>query len=248
MGVSLEGTKFNVAGEPFTERKEASLRRAGATSTTRYSYGGNLSVGLGCANPAHRDEVHVNQNLFALIRHPVPLAAGAAPVHPLLLTTLHPAAPRLLLNIGNGDYGTLTARDCGCALERAGLKQHLHTIRSYEKLTSEGMNYYYGDLFDVLESLLPASFGGGPGDYQLVEEEDENGRTRLTLVVDPGVGSIDESAVVARLAQELAAGDWARRFMTGVWKDAGAFRIRRAAPHASPRGKILPLHIPRSEN
>jgi hypothetical protein len=243
MGVALEGVKFNVAGEPFTAAKEEALRRAGARFTSRYSYGGNVSVGLGCAAPAERDEVHVNQNMVALIRHPAPLDGGAA-IHPLLLTTLYPEAPRLLVNVGNGDYGTIAVRDCGCALEAAGLSLHLHTIRSFEKLTTEGMNYYYGDLFELLEKTIPAAFGGGPGDYQLVEEEDRNGQTRLTLVVDPRVGVLDEPALLARVAEAFASGPWGNRFMSRLWQDAGTFRLERRVPHASRRGKILPLHIP----
>lgn len=246
MGVALDGVKLNVAGEPFTEAKEEAVTRSGARFTSRYSYGGNVTVGLGCAVPADRDEVHVAQNLLALIHHPTPLpGSGSAPIHPLLLTTLDAEAPRLLLNVANGDYGTLGARNCGCALEKAGLTLHLHSIRSFEKLTAEGMNYYYGDLFEVLEKVIPAHFGGGPGDYQLVEEEDHNGQTRLTLIVDPEVGEVDEAALVSRLAEAFAAGPWGHRFMSGVWRDAGAFRVKRNIPYTSRRGKILPLHAPR---
>ena len=35
------------------------------------------------------------------------------------------------------------------------------------------MNYSGGDLVDLRETQIPLEFGGGPGDYQLVEEEDE---------------------------------------------------------------------------
>ncbi|HTM10870.1 MAG TPA: hypothetical protein VL754_20995 [Verrucomicrobiae bacterium] len=244
MGVALDGVKLNVAGEPFTEAKEDAVTRSGARFTSRYSYGGNVSVGFGCATPADRDEVHVSQNLLALIRHPTPLPGGSAPIHPLLLTTLDAEAPRFLLNVGNGDYGTLSGRNCGCALENAGLTLHVHSIRSFEKLTTEGMNYDYGDLFELLEKTIPAEFGGGPGDYQLVEEEDDNGQTRLTLVVDPRIGPLDETAVLARVAKAFASGRWGNRFMTLLWLQAGTFRLERRVPHASRRGKILPLHIP----
>lgn len=245
MGVSLEGTKFNVAGEPFTEAKDAAIRRAGASVTSRYSYGGNVSAGLGCANPRHRDEVHVNQSMVALIRHPTPLPGAGSPIHPLLCTTLYPEASRTLFNIGNGDYGTLEARSCGCGLGKAGLGLHLYGIRSFEKFTTEGMNYFYVDLFDLLERVFPFEFGGGPGDYQLVEEEDDGGQTRLTLVVHPEVGAVSEEDLLARLGEALSAGPWGNRFMSRIWQNAGTFRVRRAVPYTSPRGKILPLHIPR---
>jgi len=87
------------------------------------------------------------------------------------------------------------------------------------------------------------SSGGGAGDYQLVEEEDNNDRTRLTLIVHPEVGNLDESQVLARLREAFSDGSRGNRFMTEVWQGAGTFRIRREVPYASPRGKILPLHI-----
>jgi hypothetical protein len=243
MGVSLEGTKFNVAGEPFTEAKENAIKKAGAVATSRYSFGDVGPVGYGCAEPLHRDEVHVKQHLLAVISHPKPLVHCATQIRPLLVTTLHPAAPRLLLNVENGDYVTLEQRDCGCELGSVGLTLHLHHIRSYEKFTSEGMNYFYGDLYQLFEKTLPTEFGGGPGDYQLVEEEDNNGQTRLTLVVHPEVGNLDEGQVLARLRTAFSHGSRGNRFMTEVWENAGTFRVKRQVPYASPRGKILPLHI-----
>jgi len=105
------------------------------------------------------------------------------------------------------------------------------------------MSYFYGDLYELLEKAFPAEFGGGLGDYQLVEEEDGNGQTRLTLVVHPDVGNLDEEKILARLRAALADGSRTNRFTTWVWQDAGTFRIRREAPYASPRGKVLPLHM-----
>jgi hypothetical protein len=192
------------------------------------------------------DDIHVNRHTMALIAAPDGHPARGASVRPFLFTSLLPSDPRLLLNVENGDYGILEDRNCGCALERAGLKLHLHHIRSYEKFTSEGMNYFYGDLFDIFEKRLPAEFGGGPGDYQLVEEEEEQGRTRLTLRVDPMIANLDEAKIIARLREHLSGGSWEKEFQIRVWDNAGTFRVRREAPHASARGKILPLHLSRS--
>ncbi len=244
MEESLAGVKFNVSGEPLTETKRELMERAGATVTSRYSYGGSMNIGHGCGNPAYTGEIHVNQHMLALVRHPRPIAGGGPPIHPLLCTTLHPAASRLLLNVDNGDYATLERRDCGCALGQAGLALHVHRIRSYEKFTGEGMNYFYGDLFELLEKTIPSEFGGGPGDYQLVEEEDGNGQTRLSLVVHPALGELDEERLLVRLRLALSQGPWSKGFTAGVWENAGSFRIRREIPYASPRGKILPLHMP----
>jgi hypothetical protein len=105
------------------------------------------------------------------------------------------------------------------------------------------MNYYYGDLFELLERVLPSAFGGGPGDYQLVEEEDDRGQTRLTLLVHPAVPPFDEERLLLRLRNGLEEVANETRFMARVWHDAGTLRVRRELPYASPRGKILPLHI-----
>jgi hypothetical protein len=246
MGASLEGTKFIVSGEPFTDAKRQVIERVGGTGISRYAYGGSLNIGFGCAEPRHIDEIHVNQHLLALLLHPKPLTGAGPAIRPLLCTTLNPLAPHMLLNVENGDYGILEERGCGCHLGRVGLWLRVHRIRSFEKLASEGMNYDYTatDLFELLEGTLPAEFGGGPGDYQLAEEEDDDGQTRLTLRVHPDVPGLDEARLLARLQERLAAGSRRHRFMAGVWQAAGTLRVRREVPHASPRGKILPLHIP----
>jgi hypothetical protein len=246
MGVSLEGTKFIVVGEPFTDSKSEVIRDAGASATVHYAFSEGGTVGRGCAQPLYPDDVHLNQHTFAVVLHPEPSNRDGVPIHPLLFTTLVDNSPRLLLNVENGDYGILEERDCGCALGRVGLTQHLHSIRSYEKFTSEGMNYFYGDLFEIFEKTLPAEFGGGPGDYQLVEEEDDRGQTRLTLRIHPDVPNLNEDALLRRLHEELAKGSRANEFGAKVWQDAGTLRVRREVPYASARGKILPLHISRS--
>ncbi|HEY1371103.1 MAG TPA: hypothetical protein VGH50_01425 [Candidatus Binatia bacterium] len=246
MSESLQGVTFICGSEPFTEAKRDVILRTGATATPHYGFVTGGSVGYGCGRPIHTDEIHVNRHTMALIAAPdgYPLRGGS--IRPFLFTSLLASDPRLLFNVENGDYGILEERHCGCAMERAGLTLHLHGIRSYEKFTSEGMNFFYGDLFEIFEKQLPAEFGGGPGDYQLAEEEDGDGRTRLTLRVDPKVGELDEARLIARLRQHLGAGSWQKEFQVRVWDNAGTFRIARVAPHASPRGKILPLELSRS--
>jgi hypothetical protein len=244
-GVSLEGTKFFTGGEPVTQSKRELIERAGAGVVPSYGAAPGMSIGYGCANAVYADDLHVHRHLLAVLPHPRPVNRDGPPVHPLLFTTLHPTAPRFFLNVENGDYGSLEQRKCGCALERVGFKLHLHHIRSYEKLTSEGMNYFYGDLYEFLEKTLPSEFGGGTGDYQLVEEEDGDGQTRITLLVHPAVGELDEEQALRRLRTRLADGSSAQRFQAEIWRNAGTLRVRRQPPYASPAGKILPLHISR---
>lgn len=241
LGVSLEGCRFVCSGEPFTEAKRGIIERAGARGTVRCTIGNSVNLGFGCAHPAAADEVHVGEDMLALISHRRFDRTADAPVEPLLCTTLHPSASSIFFNVESGDYGLLGRRDCGCPLEKAGLTLHLQRVRSFEKFTSEGMNYHCMDLYELVEKTLPREFGGGPGDYQVREEEDENGQTKISLVIDPAVGNLDEQRLLLRLRESCGSPNGRVRF----WRDAGTLRVKREAPHASARGKILPLHIAR---
>jgi hypothetical protein len=65
----------------------------------------------------------------------------------------------------------------------------------------------------------------------------------LSLLVDPGVGEVDEVKLRRRLEETFVKSPSGNSSVAKAWKGTGTFRIRRAAPHASPRGKILPLQI-----
>ena len=244
-GLSLEGCTFVASGEPVTIAKRRVVEQAGAKMTVVWGYEpGPVHVGLGCANPVHGDEMHVLRHSIAVIEHPEPIVeAGGDGIRPLLFTTLYPTAAKLQINVSNGDHAVLSERACGCALHEIGLTQHVHEVGSFEKLTTEGLAYSYDDLFELLETTLPDAFGGGAGDYQLLEEEGTGGQTHLTLVVDPVAGPIDETQLLERLGAELAKGSRGNRFMAGVWQQTNALRLRREPPIASARGKVLPLRI-----
>jgi hypothetical protein len=201
---------------------------------------------MGCGNPLYTDEVHINQYMLALISHERRIAVDT-PVRPMLCTTLSPVHSRFLINVENGDYGTVLRRDCGCALEKVGLTSHLYHIRSFEKFTSEEMNYYYGNLFDTFEKTFPSEFGGRLGDYQLVEAENATGKATLTLRVHPRIGDVDEKTLLRRLNEELSKGSGSRtqEFQNRVWQNAGVLRVSREIPYESSRGKVLPLYIER---
>jgi len=160
----------------------------------------------------------------------------------LLVSSPRPAAPLLLLNVSLGDEAVVSRRVCGCPLEQLGCPTHLHTIRSYEKLTAGGMTFLDTAVVRVLEEVLPAHFGGSPTDYQLVEEEAEDGRPCLRLIVHPAIGPIAPDAVAEAFLQAISAGSGAERIMGLVWRDAQLLRVERRVPYATQSGKILHLH------
>jgi hypothetical protein len=244
IGASLEGCTFIASGEPTTTAKRRAIESAGGAVAVVWGYAPIGTIAFGCAKPAYDDEMHLSRHNMALIEHPVPIEdAGGEDIHPLLFTTLYPSAAQLEINVSNGDQAVLSERNCGCPMHEAGFIQHVHNVGSFEKLTSEGLAFSIDELYDLLETALPDRFGGGAGDYQLVEEEGDGGTSYLSLLIDPGIGPIDDAAVLDFLTTALASGSRNKSFMTRVWQEAGTFRILRQVPVTSSRGKILPLRL-----
>ncbi len=239
-GVELRGAQFSVSGEPLTAARVAVIRRVGAGVVPTYLSTEAGAIGYGCLAPAAPDEVHQAHDLVALIQ--VEQAAPGLSVGGLLVSSLRPAAPLILLNLSLGDEAVVSRRGCGCPLEQLGWMTHLHAIRSYEKLTAVGMTFLDTAVVRVLEEVLPAHFGGSPTDYQLVEEEAEDGRSRLRLIVHPAIGAIEPDAVAEAFLQGISTGSGAERIMGLVWRDAQLLRVERRVPYATESGKILHLH------
>ena len=98
------------------------------------------------------------------------------------------------MNVESDDYGVIEEQSCGCPLECYGYTEHLREIRSFRKLTGEGVALVGSDMVRILEEVLPGRLGGSPLDYHLMEEEDADGFTRLSLVVSPRIEIADEQA------------------------------------------------------
>lgn len=62
-------------------------------------------------------------------------------------------------------------------LEAYGFTEHLREIRSFHKLSGEGMTLVGSEMITILEEVLPR-FRGSPLDHQLLEEEDERRGSR----------------------------------------------------------------------
>jgi hypothetical protein len=180
-------------------------------------------------------------DLHALVQAGASVGAGVPP-SALLVTSLRETAPLVLLNAGLGDQAVVVERRCGCPLEHLGWTRHLHTIRSYEKLTAGGATFLDSDVARILEETLPRRFGGGPTDYQLVEEESDDGRPRLRLLVHPAVGALDDGAVVDAFVHAVGAESGSLRVMALQWRQGGLLRVERRPPQTTGSGKILHLH------
>jgi hypothetical protein len=201
------------------------------------------SLAESCLQPTVSDDVHVLRDRLAIVR-----ADGAVPLpaRSLLVSSLRPVGPFVFLNVAIGDEAELASHACGCPLERHGWTLHLRDIRSYEKLTAGGVTFFDTDLVRILEEALPRRFGGGPADYQLVEETVGNGAPALRLLVHPAVGSVDPRLVRAAFLEALAAGSGSATAAVQLWRDGGYVEVVRRPPLMTASGKVLHLHVART--
>jgi hypothetical protein len=244
-GLDLAGAVFLVGGEPPTPAKVAQIHAIGARHLPAYVISEIGTVGLGCADPADDNDLHFFHDGLALIQHPRQVPGSDITVDAFHLTTLLPSAAKLMLNVQSDDYGTVERRECGCGLGACGFTTHLRHVRSFRKLTGEGATLVGSDMVRILEEVLPARFGGTPLDYQLLEEEDAEGFSRLSLLINPRVGALDDAAVVEVVLKELRRSGTAASMAASVWKQACTLRVRRREPVPTRVGKLMPLHIAR---
>lgn len=240
-GLDLAGGVFHTSGEPMSKARRAHLEASGASVIPIYGaeeLGG--PAGYGCAEPLQPDDVHLFTDQFAVITHR--REHDGQPVESLLFTSLHLYAPKVLLNVEIDDTGVLEERDCGCFLGNVGLRTHLHSIRSFGKVTAFGRAVMGADIGRILEEVLPGRFGGSPTGYQLVEEAEE-GTARLTLLVSPAAGEIDEAEVLRVLLSELGKGRPAYQATATLWNQVKALSVQRRPPYVTWRGKVHPYHL-----
>ena len=107
------------------------------------------------------------------------------------------------------------------------------------------MTFYDVDVVQVLEARLPQRFGGGPTDYQLVEEETAAARPWCGSSSIPRSGPLDSARVAEAFLDAIGGGSGAERIMGTLWRSAGLLRVERRPPVPAASGKILHLHVDR---
>lgn len=244
-GLDLRGVTFTTGGEPLTEAKRQRILDSGARVICSYHMKEAGMIGAACLRPSGPNDQHVMTPHVALVQNRREVLGQV--VDALLVTQLQSTAPRVLINVETDDFGVLEERRCGCPLDALGLHLHVRDVRSFKKLTAEGVTLVGSDLERVLESELPARFGGSPLDYQLVEEEDAEGFTRICLRVSPSVAIDDEAEVVAALREGLRRASISADLAFRLWSQAGSIRVARVEPPMSVRGKLFPIQSTRRE-
>jgi hypothetical protein len=240
-GLELKSASFITVGEPLTAAKRSVIEATGARAIPRYAFTEGGILGYGCGAPAEPDDMHLLKGNVAVVQSP--RAIEGISVAAFYFTSLLQSAPKILINVETGDCGALEERACSCPFGGLGYSTHISGVRSFEKLTGEGVTFAGTDLTRIIEEVLPARFGGHAIDYQIVEEEDRYGLPHLSLLVDPTVGKINESDMVKCFLAELGRPTEARKIMAEIWSQLSTLDVRRAPPLATRAGKVFPFHL-----
>src|SRR6185369_1181803 len=203
-------------------------------------------VGSVCTNPMGPNDQHLLQDHVAMIQATRKVPGFDVEVNAFCFTSLLPTAAKMLLNVESDDYGTVDSRPCGCRWEKLGFPVHVRDIRSFRKLTGEGMTLVGSDIERVLDEFLPMRYGGSELDYQFAEEEDSRGFTRLILRVAPHIAVADEERMIQFVLDSLQQLGGSAAVAAATWRQAGTLSIRRETPAMTSRGKLLPLDLKRA--
>ena len=241
--LNLSGVTFMGGGEPPTPAKVREITRTGARYIPNYFLADVGVIGAGCVKPIEINDLHFFKDGLALIQYPCPVHGSEITVDAFYFTTLLPTSPKIMLNVESDDYGIIETRACGCPFEGYGYTEHIRQVRSFSKLTGDGVTLMGSEMVRILEEVLPGRFGGSPLDYQLVEEEDEQGFTRLALSVSPKIEIANEGEVIETVLEALGRSSVAGDLARSIWSQAKALRIKRMEPIWTARGKFMPLHL-----
>lgn len=243
-GIDLAGSYMRVGGEPLTPSRYALIRGAGAECGINYSMSEVGPIGILPERPQYPDEVQVIESKMAVLAAArVPLVKAPDAIEPLFLSTVLPYCPKLMINVESGDYAQFAETPQDSVWFGLGFRQRLHSVRSYEKLASDGMNFSGEHLAHVIENVLPQRFNAYPTDFQFVESE-VNGLPVVNLYVDPRLNSIPESDLIDVVLTELGRGGPAEHMMAERWREAKLMQVVWERPIVNASAKVLPLHHP----
>jgi hypothetical protein len=235
-GGELTGACFLVGSEPLTPTRFGEIARSGARVFPRYGCTELGSIGVACADPAMPGDMHLASDVVALVQ-----PSGDEPRQPFRFTSLLTCAPKVMLNAELGDCGVAVQRRCTCPFGELGLDTHLLSVRSLDRVSTEGMTVAVADLVRIIEEALCPRFGGSPLHYQWVETHEADGLARIRLRVAPQLGELDTEAVARTAFAEVSrrgVGGW---MASSIWAASNTLEVLREPPRPSAFGKLLPF-------
>ncbi len=239
-GWDISDAIFICSGEALTESKRDLIVSTGASIRSQYWISEIGPIGYGC-NEMVPGCVHLLEDSVAVVGYRRKAPFSDVEVNSLLLTTLLPQTANFFINVEMDDCGELGETSCDCHFSRLGLRRQVQNIWSFGKLTGQGMTLVGSDIVDALERALPERFGGGPGDYQLIER-DSAGQTQLELRVSRRVPIGDVSEVRGYFLKRLE-GYYGGSLASRVWSHSDGVDVIHDEPIANRAGKVSPLHL-----
>ncbi len=231
-GLDLSHSVVFAGGEPLTAARRDFLAVSGLRVYARYAATEAGFIAGACPHGEDGGEMHLYADRLAVVG-PEPGGGEAAP---FAFTSLSLAAPKVLLNVELGDHGRLRARECGCALGRAGLAWQLRDVHSPAKIALEGVKLGELDVARLAEEAM-RDLGGNPDEMQLCLGTGAGGASRLTLVLAPGA-AIDPAALEGRLRARLAGFPGGGALAARLWFESGALTIERRPLRLGPGQKM----------
>ena len=239
-GLDIGGSVIFAGGEALTERRKRFIESAGVNAYPRYVATETGLIGAACPNRSGPDEMHLYLDRLAVVQRERTTTIGKCLVKSFLFTTLSPNTGKILLNTETGDFGKLQVKSCSCLLGGLGMNVHMSEVRSYDKLTGEGMTLLGSDLDDIVGGLIERA-GGSPDDYQFWETQDENGLSKLNIAVSPNLRSLNESDFRETLLKKLRDENQGASITSTIWQQADIVRVVRFYPEMTKGFKILPI-------
>jgi hypothetical protein len=246
--LNIEGTRFLVTGEPLTAQKKREITATGSIAVPVYGISEAGVIATGCSQDySESDHCHTLKDTIAITSYEENAPFTDSMVNSLLFTSILFESPKLLLNVGMGDSGIIESNSCACEYGKLGFDTHVSRIRSFEKMTGEGVTFVDTDFMQIIEKDLPQKYGGQSTDYQLIEEEDNRGLTSLKLLISPRLKEVDEKAVASTFIDLLKKGEkspesWSQSG-SEMWSQAGTINVKKEYPIPTRSGKILPFYM-----
>jgi hypothetical protein len=237
-GIDISGNVVFTGAEPLTRRRAEFIESAGVKALPRYVATESGLIGASCGRGDCADDMHIYMDRLSVIQRTRETAVGGHKVDSFLFTTLLKNTGKILLNTDIGDFGGLAVRPCDCLFGQLGMNVHVSEVRSYDKLTCEGMTLLGSQLYDAVGEVVEEA-GGSPDDYQFWETHGDCGPAKLVVAVNPRIGGLNDEKFAGAVLEKLRGKNL--HVTSQVWEQAKVLRLVRAQPEITRGFKMLPI-------
>jgi len=237
-GIDISGSVIFTGGEPLTERRYRFIESAGVKVYPRYAATETGLIGASCGNVNFPDDMHIYTDRLAIIQRLCKTVIGGHSVNSYLFTSLSLNTGKVLLNTDIGDFGRINTKPCSCLFGDLGMNVHVSEVRSYDKLTGEGMTLLGSELDEIVGEMIENA-GGGPDDYQFWETQDSEDLSKLIIAISPEIQNLNEKDFIDAILEKL--NSIGSNITSQIWRQADTLQVVRAYPELTKGHKMLPI-------